>query len=88
MRLIELATMLDLELTVRFNRDTWIASFYGVDFKDSPGDLFLSSGCGWGSTPEVALRNLVGNIRGRIAVSDPSSPTKRKEFTIPLTLEA
>lgn len=44
--------------------------------------------CGNGSTPEEALKDYVYNIRGKILVFNSDIRDKRREFKVPMNLEA
>ena len=66
--------------------DRHTAKFENSGTKDDIADGILSGSYGEGKSPEIAIREYVQKIRGKLLVVNAASPNNRKEFFVPSSL--
>lgn len=90
MKVTELATLLGIGIEIRWyplwndGKGEWGASLVdnGGDVEYKEGCLLTSPCCG-GDTPTAALQAMTREIAGKRLVLSPTSPSERREFTVP-----
>ena len=82
------ALNLEIHLTYYPNqRDRWTASFGRCEVKDVPDSVFLCAAYGNGETPQLAIRDYIDKIRGKMLVVD-AMGDQRRIYTVPDSLIA
>ena len=95
MKITDYVAALNLELKVRFGANQvgpWIASIYNrsgltVDFKNSYDDCMSRSCTGWGQTPDLAIANLITNLKEHKYIVINQSKDDRLKLPLPDSLE-
>ena len=65
----------------------WMAKFEGAEVKDTEHSSILAGTHGNGKTPEAAMNDYLGQIRGKILVFNAYGGEKRREYGVPQNLE-
>ncbi len=96
MRLEELAELLERHIIVKRvlqsmkvvdKAKPWHCCIDKAETKDSKEAAGISSSFGVGATPDEAIIDYVHRLRGKILVLDFFDKEKRREFSVPLSLE-
>jgi hypothetical protein len=85
MSIEELALILDEEIEIRFPdiNQNYMFSFKNAEIKE--GSMLVST-CGRGKTSDVAKKNYMPEIAGKILVFHAFDKERRREIVVPLTI--
>ena len=79
----------NIQMTYYHNQNNrWCAKFEYAEVLEHKGSATLVSEHGNGPTPEAALQKYIDGIKGKILVFNATGGDKRREFKVPMNLEA
>ncbi len=90
MSLLDLAGFLDIPLSIVHypNQGRFSCSFKCAEVKEHKEHPILSSEYGNGRFPEMAMKDYVSKIRGKLLVFNATSRYLRREYLVPKNLRA